>query len=165
MDGAGAERKVLRFLPAVAVVMLIMGGCSGSSASDDAGTTLKLFEHDTQQTQLDVGDKGPSPGDRFVFSSDVFDRQGGTKVGRLGGFCEASSTTPDGGGEDICSCTFTLAKGQLLITGMADHKAMYAGEPVAFSIVGGTGIYREARGDGTAKALNETDYDWTFHIS
>jgi hypothetical protein len=53
---------------------------------------LRFFEHDTQQASLDLGDKGESPGDVFVYSGDLFNRKGGKNVGRAAGQCETMST-------------------------------------------------------------------------
>ncbi len=129
----------------------------GSNGDATAGTDLRLFLHDTQQAQLDLGDDGDTLGDRFVESGDVFDHEGGTKIGRLGGFCETVSRRGNGDGEDICSITFVLERGQLATSYMADHADLWGGTPQPFSITGGSGIYRNARGEGTVTILNATD--------
>jgi hypothetical protein len=41
---------------------------------------------------------------------------------------------------------------------------LFGGAPQRFSITGGTGAYRDARGDGTAAVLNATDAEWVFRL-
>jgi hypothetical protein len=38
-----------------------------------------------QQTTVDVGTRGPGPGDQLIFSGDIFDHAGGTKLGTTAG--------------------------------------------------------------------------------
>ena len=77
----------------IAALSLPMLGVFGQKAAADAGnvTTLSFFEHDTQQTTVDLGARGPGPGDQFIFSGDVFDHAGGTKLGFTTGLCATLS--------------------------------------------------------------------------
>jgi hypothetical protein len=38
--------------------------------------TLRFYEHDDQDVLLDLGDKGDSPGDRYTYAGNLFDRIG-----------------------------------------------------------------------------------------
>jgi hypothetical protein len=114
-------------------------------AISHADTTLVLFEHDTVQHQLDLGATGPSALDQFIFAGDVFDRPGGVFLGTAGGSCTTLSGT-----QSACNATFSLAGGQIVVQGVADSAALFeAGQAVPLDIVGGSGIYQGARGDGT----------------
>jgi hypothetical protein len=160
----------MRKLPVAATVLAIglaMVGFSivGLEGGATAGTELRLFIHDTQQAQLDLGDKGDSVGDRYIFSGDVFDHEGGTKVGRVGGFCDAVSKRANGEGEDVCIVHYGLARGQLMAAFIGDNAALFGGTPLPFSITGGTGIYRDAQGDGTVTVLNATDADIVIRLN
>src|SRR5690349_19087499 len=111
-----------------------------------ADTTLTLFEHDNVQYQADLGAPGPGPGDQFIFAGDVFDGPGGMFLGTASGSC-STLTGNDKAGKSACNTTFNLAGGQIVIQGVADTAAVFLrGDVVPFSIVGGTGIYQNARG-------------------
>jgi hypothetical protein len=131
-------------------------------------TTLSFFEHDTQQTSLDLGSRGTGPGDQFLFAGDVFDRPGGTLLGHTAGQCttlSGNATT----GDVVCVGTFALAGGQIAVQGLADRGALFErGEAVPLAIVGGTGTYSNARGDGTVQVPpevpNQTDANFVLNV-
>jgi hypothetical protein len=124
-----------------------------------------LFIHDTQQAQPDLGDSGDSIGDRYLFSGDVFDHEGGTKVGRVGGIWDAVSKGADGEGEAVCTANYDLTGGQLMASMIGDNAALFAGTPLPFLITGGTEGYRDARGEGTVTVLNATDADIVIRLN
>jgi hypothetical protein len=157
----------------VGTVALLSGpmlGVFGQTATAEATTvtTLTFFEHDTSQTSLDLGSRGPGPGDQFLFAGDLFDHAGGTKVGHTAGQCTTLSGNTDAG-DVLCTQSFVLDGGQLVIQGAGDSGAIFVrGETVRFAIVGGTGIYSDARGDGTVKVPpdvpNETDANYVLNV-
>jgi Allene oxide cyclase barrel like domain len=118
-----------------------------------ADTTLALFEHDTVQYQADLGGPGPGPGDQIVFAGDVFDRPGGMFLGTHGGSC-TTLTGNETSGQSTCNGTFNLAGGQIVVQGVVDTAAVLVrNEAVPLSIVGGTGMYQNASGDGTVQLV------------
>jgi hypothetical protein len=135
-----------------------------------ADTTLVLFEHDTFQYQPDFGPNGPRPGDQFIFAGDVFDRPGGMFLGTTGGSC---TTLPGKPGEEPSACngTFNLAGGQIVIQGIVDDTSAVfeQGHPHPINIVGGTGIYQNAHGDGTIQippdVPNQTDANFVLNLT
>jgi hypothetical protein len=152
-----------------AAVIIAVGAAIGFFTVAPAGGAaapreLRFFTHDTGRAQLDLGDKGDSPGDRYVFSGDVFDHQGGTKVGRLTGACETISRQADGDGEDLCVANLDLARGQLTTSATLAHAAFLGGIPQDIAVTGGTGTYRGARGDATVTVVNASDTDTVVHI-
>jgi hypothetical protein len=128
-----------------------------SAGRASAGSELRFFTHDTQQAWLDLRDKGDSLGDRLVFAADAFDREEGTKLGRLAGFCETVSRDASGEGETFCAASLDLARGQLMTRFFGDTAAFFGGTPLPFAITGGTETYRDAQGDGTITVVNATD--------
>ena len=73
-----------------AILLPILGACGQKATPDQNAhgvTTLRFFEHDTQQTSLDLGPQGTGPGDQFIYSGDLFDHAGGRKVGHTSGQC------------------------------------------------------------------------------
>ena len=142
-----AKRSAVVVAAGAGLLGLSMVGALSSTATADA--TLVLYEHDTSQNTMDRGTAGPSPGDQFTFTGDVFDRPGGALLGSATGMC--TTLTGDAtAGASTCNVTFTLDGGQIVVQSLLDNGATFVrGEPNPLSIVGGTGIYRTARGDGT----------------
>jgi hypothetical protein len=138
-----------RYVLSAALAGLAVSTAGLSAPPASADTTLNLFEHDNVQYQADVGRPGPGPGDQFVFAGDVFDRPGGMFLGTASGSC-STLTGDDKTGQSACNTTFNLAGGQIVIQGVTDTAALFVrGEAVPFSIVGGTGMFQNARGNGT----------------
>jgi hypothetical protein len=116
-----------------------------------ADTTLVFFEHDTVQHQADLGGPGPGQGDQLIFAGDVFDRPGGVFLGTTGGSC-TTLTGNDTAGQSTCNGTFNLAGGQIVFQGVVDTAALFVrGDTVPVSVVGGSGMYQNARGNGTVQ--------------
>jgi hypothetical protein len=120
-----------------------------SAGGNSAATTIRLYEHDTSQANVDLGATGQSEGDLFVFAGDTFERKAGTKVGRAAGTCTTLSTGP--AGEVMCAVNFSLPGGQISAQGLAVTAQEFGGKTVSFPITGGTGRYHHARGEGTVQ--------------
>jgi hypothetical protein len=143
----GPEMNKHAMRAALASLALPIIGLFASTASAD--TTLVLFEHDNVQYQADVAGQGPGPGDQFIFAGDVFDRPGGIFLGTMGGSATTLTGT-DTSGQMAFNATLSLAGGQIVVQGVVDTAAVLVrGDTVPISVVGGTGIYQNARGTGT----------------
>ena len=143
--------------------LLAVGGLAviafpATGAASKGGGTFQLYQHDTSQQVVDVGDPGPSVGDQFVFGGDVSQRQGGPRIGRMAGACTNSSDT-----EILCSAAFTIGADQITYQGIAVTATFYGGQPTEFAITGGTGRYRKAAGTLTGRIL-PTSSDAVFTI-
>jgi hypothetical protein len=152
----------------VMAIMAILGGLALAPTAT-ADTTLTLFEHDTVQHQADLGKPGPGPGDQFIFAGDVFDRPGGMFLGTTGGSC-TTLTGNDKAGQTTCNGTFNLGGGQIVIQGVVDTAALFVrGDTVPLSIVGGNGVYQNARGTGTVQVppdvLNQADANFVLNLT
>jgi hypothetical protein len=152
---------------ALASLALALVGVSVPTASAD--TTLVLFEHDNAQYQADLGAPGPGPGDQFIFAGDVFDRPGGMFLGTASGSCSVL-TGDDKAGNSACNTVFNLGGGQVVVQGVVDTAAVFIrGDVVPFNIVGGTGAYQNARGNGTIQVPpdvpNLTDANFVLNLT
>jgi hypothetical protein len=152
-------------LPFVLGVITVGGVGWATDAAPTPGRSFFLYEHDTAQANIDLGAKGDSPGDRFIWSGNLFDKKGGKQLGRVGGNCETMSVKPD---ETVCTGNFVFPGGELIAQGMADTSDLFGGKRVQWAVIGGTGAYRNARGWGSIvvppKVPNETDALFTFHV-
>ena len=161
-------RKLMTLGAAAAVAVLTMMWLTIGPADSAPGRTLRFYEHDTQQAQLDLGDKGDSPGDRFVFSGDLFDRKGGRNVGRAAGDCESVSTGA-AHAESLCVASFTLSGGEIVGQGVSNTAELFGGKTVTFAITGGRGIFRNVHGYGTVSVPqdvpNYTDANFVLYLS
>ena len=155
-----------------AILLPMLGSCGHKAGPDrNAGSvmTLRFFEHDTQQTSLDLGTPGAGPADQFFYAGDLFDHAGGTKVGHTAGQCTTFTGNATAAGDVLCTGTFVLDRGQITVQGLFDNAALFGrGETLPWAIVGGTGIYRNARGDGTVEVPvnvpNQTDFNAVLNV-
>ena len=101
---------------------------------------------------MDLGARGPGPGDQFIFSGDVFDHAGGTKLGHATGLCTTLSGN-DTTGETMCTQPKTLA--ETCATSVANRswanddaaRIVVTGTSIAFAEQRGRKPYRDRRGE------------------
>ncbi len=106
-----------------------------------AGRRIQLIERQRSSTQLDLGKKGFSAGDRQTITSDVL-TPAGRKIGRLDDDC--AITQADKQPEAVCTFVISLPHGQLTGTFAQSLSGPDAGKRQA--ITGGTGIYAGEHG-------------------
>ena len=142
----------------VALAGVVAAGVAHSAPATPQPHTLRLFERDTQQASIDLGDHGPGPGDVFVFAGDLTD---GTATGPKAGRADGSCTTTSGDGTQpgflLCDITLTLRDGQIQTQAVYNSAALFGGSILPIAITGGTGNYRGVRGDGTAQVPDVKD--------
>jgi allene oxide cyclase-like protein len=147
---------------AVAVLLATVGVMSLAVAAPGQDTTLTLTSKTVQFTELDLGKKGFSQGDQFVFTDQIF--QDGKRVGLLGGTCTlvyAVGSAPGPESRIQCVVTFDLANGQVTAQGLF---AFVPPRNAPFAITGGTGAYRDAGGQGTVTFTGPTTARFVLHI-
>src|SRR5215203_162328 len=146
-----AHRRTVITALAVAGALAVCIGATASAANGSPNPNhFTLYNHDTHQAFLDLGDPGPSVGDQYVFGGDVSEQQGGTPIGRKSGQCVTISDT-----EMLCTSSFTFNGGQISFQALVDVTVFFAGQPFEFALTGGTGPYRKARGTVTGQILPE----------
>lgn len=147
-------------LPVGVVAAVAVAGVAAAAAADRSGKS-DLVLRGVQTQAVEVSVDGEFLGDRFVGAEDLF--TGSTKTGRAVRSCEVLATT--GGGEATFQCLFTLALADGTLTLQAMPELTERGlENVTAAVTGGTGAYRNARGEAFLEELSpvETRYsvDW-----
>lgn len=139
----------------------------GASAARDR-EHLTFFIRDTKQAIVDSPPKGSSQGDLFAFHGVVQVHKGGRQSGRFGGACVQLDKTRGAPSDSSCSVDYVLPGGQLHTELFGANDLLLSGRPVPFAILGGTGKYAGARGDGTIRTLpkvkNNTDADVAINL-
>jgi allene oxide cyclase len=117
---------------------------------------VHVIEHATSDTTTDTGNPGDSAGDILTFANDVFDAADTHQVGTDQGYC-IRITAP---GSYECNWTTFLAGGQITVEG-----PFFDTSDSVLAITGGTGAYRNARGQMQLKARSGgTEFDFVFHV-
>ena len=127
-------------------------GAASSSSGRESGSdgrrtvVLRLVTTEVQSTFIDLGDPDFSQGDQLVFSNDLL--RHGTKVGEDGGLCVVTRLTAAGASTWKCVGDNVLPGGQITVQGMVTYAPgeEVKDEPYFFAITGGTGKYKNARG-------------------
>jgi len=121
---------------------LAAGGMTALAAQGSDGTgnggVLHLVEQGEAQNVFPPPSGGPV-GTRFVFSSGVYDTDG-NRIGHDGADCV--QVNPDG--TFHCVISVQLPQGEISVAGLAN------GPDNVFAVTGGTGAYRNARGEARA---------------
>ena len=112
------------------------------------GSELEFVAPVEERSEVDLGSAGPSLGDMTVFSGPLL--EGDDPAGRLDGTCLVTSR-PSDADERRWRCGVTLTIGtedgetELQLAAVGRTEA----DDVVFSVIGGGGRYRDARGDAT----------------
>jgi hypothetical protein len=121
--------------------------------------TIKVVEHAVTDTERRaVGGGKDEPGDPLTFTNPVFNAANTTRIGHDEGFCMRLNVHT---GAWECLWTTFLPHGQITVQG-----PYYDSHNSVLSITGGTGTYRDARGQMRLVALRGgKEYDFIFQIS
>src|SRR5215217_2058879 len=152
-------------LIALAVVM-VFGLATGAFAQDatpiaseglPGGIVLRVVERAEADTVIDLGEKGDSIGDLLAFGNPIYDPANQTKLADDQGSCVRTVV----GKSWECVWTLILPEGQITVEG-----PFYDAADSVLAITGGTGAYRDARGQMTLHARNAegTEYEFTYEI-
>jgi hypothetical protein len=130
---------------AAAAIGFLGGGIASASQSGDAARVIKLISRATAINNfVDTGPSGSTPGDLYIFSDRLFSASApDTQIGMSDGRCvliDPATLRFD------CSITATLPDGDIMFAGTL---TLVEGTTSTGAIVGGTGAYEKARGEGT----------------
>ena len=148
------------------VVMLTSNVSSTSAAATAAkdgrdhipGKVIHVIEHAITDSVVDVEPAGDSLGDILAFGNPIFDADNEDAVGRDQGYCVRTNL----GESWECNWTVILNRGSITVEGPFYDDLRYS----EFAITGGTGAYRNARGEMTLHARDAagTEFDFVYHI-
>lgn len=136
-------------------------GSDTSSTSSSADETLRFRSESVTFEFFDVGDKGQSVGDHFVFSDKVVER--GRTVGAVDGDCTFTRTPTDHSQWMQCVATATLRHGHITFQGVL-RITPDAGDTFPIAVTGGTGAYDEAAGDAEFRFTPDGATVYTVHL-
>jgi allene oxide cyclase len=146
--GALAGAAVLGAAPSVA---------NATRAHRASGTTVHVIEHAVTDTVVPSGGGPDVTGNTLTFHNKVFNSLDKKQVGTDQGFCMRISPAQ---GSWECFWTTFLAQGQLTVEG-----PFYDKHNSRLAITGGTGGYRDARGEMSLISRHGgKEYDFIFHI-
>ena len=148
--------KTYRLIALILLAALLFAAC-GSAVPAPTTTTLHLVERATTDAVGDVAPEGDSVGDVLGFANEVFDQNNQNKVGTDNGACTRTAV----GAAWECVWTVTLSDGSITVEG-----PFYDAGDSVLAITGGTGAYKEARGQMKLHARNAegTEFDFIYEI-
>jgi hypothetical protein len=119
-----------------------------------ADQPLRLAVVPDQNTDLDLGEPGPSAGDAQVFLDDV--QRDGETVGTSAGSCTIA-TISETRLIAACTATLTLPEGSLTTQGAFDENPATGPAGYTWAVTGGTGSYAGAAGEVVGTFRTGTD--------
>ncbi|HEU4572838.1 MAG TPA: dirigent protein [Candidatus Limnocylindrales bacterium] len=147
-------RRSFLVVGAVALLVLAMG--STVAAGNGGGRRLTVVERAETDTVVDLGPSGDTIGDLLAFGNPIYDATNVHRIGRDQGSC--IRTNPGVSWE--CTWTTIVPEGSLTVEGpFADD-----GSDTTLAITGGTGAYRNARGQMVLHARDASSFDFRFEI-
>jgi allene oxide cyclase len=142
----------------VASLAVAVSSASAARTQVSAGTTVHVIEHAVTDTVVPSGGGADKTGNLLTFHNFVYNTRNTKRVGHDQGVC-VRIFPPEGSWE--CMWTTFLAGGQITVEG-----PYYDTHNSVLAITGGTGAYRNARGQMSLLARDGgKEYDFIFHIS
>ena len=112
---------------------------------------IRITDRQFRYTRVNLGAPGRSPGDQEIIFDRLFNRKITSKpIGAARFICTFTTRRMR-----ICTATFTLPRGELVATGTVRFRQFYD-----LAIVGGTGLYDDAR--GTLTIIRTTKPPWAI---
>lgn len=164
-DSLGRWRISLAFA-VIGAVVVVVAGCGGGSSSE----TLSIVApaKGLHQSTVDLGPKGTSGGDVYVFDGPLLDAEEKETVGHVYG--TQTSLALDSDSETVqAMISYDLGGGdRITVGGLGEYprgdKDLIANQKFERPILGGTGRYADARGVVTTVHRADGSYAHTFEI-
>jgi allene oxide cyclase len=157
-DGGPRRLPALSILLAMIAAGLIAAVPAIARTARAAGSTVTVVEHANTDTEIPTGGGKDVKGNILTFVNPVFNASDTKQVGHDEGFC--TRLDPKQGVWECLWTTF-LKGGQITVQG-----PFYDTRNSTMSITGGTGAYKNDRGQMKLKALDGgKKYDFAFQLS
>ena len=139
-----SNRALLIGFLAIPVGLLTLGL---TTLGEESFTVVAVLEEEQEE---DLGEEGPSIGDLYAFSGPLFDESEDTELGRFDGVCTTTGTPgPSAEARRLCNVTATFVEEREGAEIDAQGVGRIEAEDVVFAVNGGTGDFRNARGQVT----------------
>ena len=150
------KRVIALALLAASVIFVLVVTAGAGSGDHHKGKTIKVIEHVTTDAVTN-GTAGDDVGNILTFANPVFNSADTKQVGTSQGSCVRITV----GESWECSWTTFLKEGQITVQG-----PFYDTANSVLAITGGTGAYRNARGEMELKFHDPTGtkFDFVFHV-
>ncbi len=123
---------------------LVLSVAAQAAVSLNGPGTIKITDRLVKLTHVDVGKRGRGAGDIDFYRQLLFNKGiTATPIGHTDITCIDTGT-----GSMNCSGTYFLPKGKIMVEGVIGSRLFYE-----LAVVGGTGLYDNARGTVTANYL------------
>ncbi len=116
---------------------------------------------------MDLGAEGPSVGDLYVVSGPIYDESEESELGHVDGECtttSSTSTAPSTEARRLYIMTATFLEEQEGAQIVAQGVGSIEAEEVVFGVTGGTGDYRNARGQATFESRDDGNVVITYEL-
>ena len=150
------KRAIALALLAASAILVLVVNANAGAGEHHGGLTITVVEH-ADTDAVTNGTAGDDVGNILTFANEVFNSVDTAQVGTDQGSCVRMVV----GESWECSWTTFLPKGQITVQGPFSD----TGDSV-LAITGGTGAYRNARGEMELKYHNPagTKFDFVFHV-
>lgn len=126
---------------AVAGAVCVAAFAAWRSSAETGPALIRISGTETRSINIDIGKRGRSPGDSQIITQLLYNRRITERpIGRSEIVCTYTI-----GASRSCRGTYFLQQGTLVVGGSLRHQEIYE-----LAIVGGTGLYNNARGTLTA---------------
>ena len=152
-------------LAAIALAVISDTPATSQQPADDLQKVAWSKDKTEHPTDLDLGKKGPSPGDRLVTRGLFFDKNGSRKIGSYVGEIVTFNPKTLLVGMTV---TATFPDGQLTLVGSLPFRRVLSTAGATLAITGGTGSYTGAAGTATIhahKVRRDDGFLFTFDIA
>jgi hypothetical protein len=149
----------IRLAVALTATGLLAGGLLVAPPASAAERMLKVRETVLQTHVDNVGEKGPSLGDRLTFVSRL--SSGSARTGAAVGDCTWYSGKSKATAQYYCTEMFRLREGQIAIAGLFSYDRAVN----TFAITGGSGRFRDAAGQVVASTVGADAFADAFYFA
>ncbi len=148
-------------IAAAVVAVAVTAGAAVAVARGGSQLTgprvIHVVERPITDQVIDIGKRGDSPGDQLPFANPIFNAGNTQRVGSDQGNCVRASASQ---GRWECMWTTFLPGGQVTVEGpFLDARAT-----TLLAVTGGTGQYRNARGQMILHVRADGNFDFVFEL-